>query len=233
MMIRLNELTAELKAAYEEYRFDDVYKSINNYISNDLSAFYLDFTKDILYIDAKDSHARRSIQSVLYHHVCDLVRLLAPVIPHTADEVYSYIPGSTEVSVYLTDMPEVKLYENADEVSAKWNQLLALRHDVLKALEIARNEKVIGKSLNASLHLYPDASKKALLESLNADLKQIFIVSDLVIEEGQAPDQALQFDGLSVIVEAAEGHTCARCWLIVDDIDEAGICNRCSEVVNG
>ena len=233
MMIRLNELTAELKQAYEEYRFDDVFKSVNNYISNDLSAFYLDFTKDILYIDAADSKARRSIQTVLYHHVSDMVRLLAPVIPHTADEVYSYIPGSTEVSVYLTDMPEVKTYANAKEISEKWNKLLSLRHDVLKALEEARNEKVIGKSLTASLHLYPNAETKELLESLNADLKQIFIVSELVIEEGAAPENALQFDGLAVLVKAAEGHTCDRCWLVVSDVNEQGICPRCSDVVNG
>ena len=233
MMVRLNELTAELKAAYEEYRFDDVFKTVNNYISNDLSSFYLDFTKDILYIDAADSKARRSIQTVLYHHVSDMVRLLAPVIPHTADEVYSYIPGSTEVSAYLTDMPTVKEYANAAEVTVKWNQLLSLRHDVLKALEEARNEKVIGKSLTASLHLYPDAQTKELLESLQADLKQIFIVSELVIEEGAAPENALKFDGLAVVVKAAEGHTCDRCWLVVTDVNEQGICPRCSEVVNG
>ena len=233
MMVRLNELTAELKAAYEEYRFDDVFKTVNNYISNDLSSFYLDFTKDILYIDAEDSKARRSIQTVLYHHVSDMVSLLAPVIPHTADEVYSYIPGSTEVSAYLTDMPTVKEYANAAEVTVKWNQLLSLRHDVLKALEEARNEKVIGKSLTASLYLYPDAQTKELLESLQADLKQIFIVSELVIEEGAAPENALKFDGLAVVVKAAEGHTCDRCWLVVTDVNEQGICPRCSEVVNG
>lgn len=233
MMVRLNELTKELKEAYEEYRFDDVFKSVNNYISNDLSAFYLDFTKDILYIEKADSQARRSIQTVLYHHVCDMVRLLAPVIPHTADEVYSYIPGASEISVYLTDMPMVKTYKNAEEITAKWNQLLSLRHDVLKALEEARNEKVIGKSLTAALHLYPNAEAKALLDSLQADLKQIFIVSECVIEEGQAPHSALQFEGLAVEVKAAKGHTCDRCWLVVPEVDEQGVCPRCEEVIKG
>lgn len=118
-------------------------------------------------------------------------------------------------------------------MTVKWNQLLSLRHDVLKALEEARNEKVIGKSLTASLHLYPDAQTKELLESLQADLKQIFIVSELVIEEGAAPENALKFDGLAVVVKAAEGHTCDRCWLVVTDVNEQGICPRCSEVVNG
>lgn len=231
MMVRLNELTKELKSAYEEYRFDDVFKSVNNYISNDLSAFYLDFTKDILYIEKADSEARRSIQTVLYHHVYDMCRLLAPVIPHTADEVYSYIPGKTEISVYLTDMPVVKEYANATEVTTKWNQFLSLRHDVLKALEEARNEKVIGKSLTAALHLYPNAETKALLHSLQADLKQIFIVSECVIEDGDAPADALSFDGLSVVVKAAEGHTCDRCWLVVPSANEQGICPRCAEVI--
>ncbi|WP_195513961.1 isoleucine--tRNA ligase [Turicibacter sanguinis] len=231
MMIRLNELTKELKSAYEEYRFDDVFKTVNNYISNDLSAFYLDFTKDILYIEKADSQARRSIQTVLYHHVYDMCRLLAPVIPHTADEVYSYIPGHTEISVYLTDMPVVKEYANAAEVTTKWSQFLSLRHDVLKALEEARNQKVIGKSLTASLHLYPNAETKALLNSLQADLKQIFIVSECVLEEGEAPEDALQFDGLVVVVKAAEGHTCDRCWLVVPAANEQGICPRCAEVI--
>lgn len=231
MMIRLNELTKELKSAYEEYRFDDVFKTVNNYISNDLSAFYLDFTKDILYIEKVDSQARRSIQTVLYHHVYDMCRLLAPVIPHTADEVYSYIPGHTEISVYLTDMPVVKEYANAAEVTTKWSQFLSLRHDVLKALEEARNQKVIGKSLTASLHLYPNAETKALLNSLQADLKQIFIVSECVLEEGEAPEDALQFDGLAVVVKAAEGHTCDRCWLVVPAANEQGICPRCAEVI--
>ncbi|MTL84180.1 class I tRNA ligase family protein, partial [Turicibacter sanguinis] len=231
MMIRLNELTKELKSAYEEYRFDDVFKTVNNYISNDLSAFYLDFTKDILCIEKADSQARRSIQTVLYHHVYDMCRLLAPVIPHTADEVYSYIPGHTEISVYLTDMPVVKEYANAAEVTTKWSQFLSLRHDVLKALEEARNQKVIGKSLTASLHLYPNAETKALLNSLQADLKQIFIVSECVLEEGEAPEDALQFDGLAVVVKAAEGHTCDRCWLVVPAANEQGICPRCAEVI--
>ncbi len=231
MMICLNELTKELKSAYEEYRFDDVFKTVNNYISNDLSAFYLDFTKDILYIEKADSQARRSIQTVLYHHVYDMCRLLAPVIPHTADEVYSYIPGHTEISVYLTDMPVVKEYANAAEVTTKWSQFLSLRHDVLKALEEARNQKVIGKSLTASLHLYPNAETKALLNSLQADLKQIFIVSECVLEEGEAPEDALQFDGLAVVVKAAEGHTCDRCWLVVPAANEQGICPRCAEVI--
>ena len=231
MMIRLNELTKELKSAYEEYRFDDVFKTVNNYISNDLSAFYLDFTKDILYIEKADSQARRSIQTILYHHVYDMCRLLAPVIPHTADEVYSYIPGHTEISVYLTDMPVVKEYANAAEVTTKWSQFLSLRHDILKALEEARNQKVIGKSLTASLHLYPNAETKALLNSLQADLKQIFIVSECVLEEGEAPEDALQFDGLAVVVKAAEGHTCDRCWLVVPAANEQGICPRCAEVI--
>ena len=86
---------------------------------------------------------------------------------------------------------------------------------MLKALEEARNEKVIGKSLTAALHLYPNAETKALLESLQADLKQIFIVSELVIEDTEAPENALQFDGLAVLVKSAEGHTCDRCWLVV------------------
>ncbi len=231
MMVRLSELTQTLRTSYEEYRFDDVFKSVNNYIANDLSAFYLDFTKDILYIEKADSHARRCIQTVLYHHVLDMVRLLAPVIPHTADEVYAYIPGVDVSSVALAEMPTAASYENGQDLVTKWNQVLTLRSDVLKALEEARHAKVIGKSLTAAVTLYPSAQNQALLASLNLDLKQIFIVSDLTVSTEAAPAEALAFEGVSVLVKAAEGHTCERCWLVVEDVNEHGVCERCEDVI--
>jgi len=232
MMVRLNEFVEELKKAYEEYRFDDVYKKANHYMTNDLSAFYLDFTKDILYIEAQNSQARRSIQTVLYHHVLHMVRLLAPIIPHTAEDVYHHIPGVTETSVYLTDMPHVVTYQNAKLLTEKWNQLLNIRQNVLKALEIAREEKVIGKSLTAAVELYVNEENATFLNSITANLQQIFIVSQLTVTKEPAPDGAHSFEGVAVVVKAATGATCDRCWQVVPTVNKDGVCPRCSDVIN-
>ena len=232
MMVRLNELVKEIKNAYDEYRFDDVFKTVNNYIANDLSAFYLDFTKDILYIDAENSHSRRSIQTVLYRHVSDMVRLLAPIIPHTAEDVYSYIPGNEKTSIYLTEMPVVKEYSNASELINNWNGILSIRQNVLKALEAARDEKIIGKSLTASVKIYANEEFATLLNSVEANLQQIFIVSELIISTEVAPIESMKFEGTSIVVTAATGETCDRCWQVVKDVDGQGICPRCSDVVN-
>lgn len=231
MMVKLSEYTATVKKAFDEYRFDDLFKATNNYIANELSAFYLDYTKDILYIEKADSHDRRSIQTVLYHHALDMVRLLAPVIPHTADDVYSHIPGTKEMSVYLTDMPEPATYPNASELLVKWGEVFAIRQSVLKALEDARHEKIIGKSLTASVSLYVGEKAAELLSSLNANLQQIFIVSNLVVTQEAAPAEAASFDGVSVLVKAAEGVACDRCWQVVEAIDEHGVCPRCHDVI--
>jgi len=210
-----------------------VFKTTNNYIANELSAFYLDYTKDILYIEKADSHDRRSIQTVLYHHALDMVRLLAPIIPHTADDVYSHIPGTDEFSVYLTDMPEPAVYENAKELLEKWNEVFVIRQHVLKALEDARNEKIIGKSLTASVSLYVGEKAAQLLKSLNANLQQIFIVSNLEVSQAAPPKEAVAFEDMSVLVNAAEGKTCDRCWQVVEAVNEQGVCSRCAEVIKG
>ena len=231
MMVRLNEVTSQIKQAYEDYRFDDVFKTMNHYIANDLSAFYLDFTKDILYIDEKDSHARRGVQTVLYHHALDMVRLLVPIIPHTAEDVYTHLPGANQSSVYLTNMPTEKDYSNKASLTLKWEQVLTVRGHVLKALEEAREAKVIGKSLTADLHLYVNDEMMTLLNEVKADLGQIFIVSQLKITNGQGPATALQFDGLSIVVKAAVGATCARCWQVVSTVNENDLCERCMNVI--
>lgn len=232
MMVKLSEYTRAVTKAYDAYSFDQVFKTTNNYIANELSAFYLDYTKDILYIEKADSHDRRCIQTVLYHHALDMVRLLAPIIPHTADDVYSHIPGTTEMSAYLTDMPEAATYDNEVALLAKWNEVFAIRQHVLKALEDARHEKIIGKSLTADLTLYVGEKAAGLLSSLNANLQQIFIVSNLVVSQEAAPEHAAKFEEVAIVVKAAEGETCDRCWQVVETVNEQGICSRCEAVVS-
>lgn len=237
MLAKLNELVKQVRKQYENYEFASIYHEVNNFCSVDLSSFYLDFAKDILYIEAKDQLDRRSIQTVLYESLLTLTKLVAPILSHTADEVWSFIPAVQEQSVQLTDMPEVKDLPNAKSLLTKWSKFLDLRDDVLKALEEARNEKIIGKSLTAKVTLYVKDETKALLESIHENLQQLFIVSDFEVagSYAQAPEQALKLEHAAVVISKAEGETCERCWTVTPHVGEVKehptLCKRCAEVV--
>ncbi|MED1269274.1 class I tRNA ligase family protein, partial [Bacillus mycoides] len=237
MLVKLNDLITKVKDAYETYDFAAVYHAIHNFCTIDLSSFYLDFAKDILYIEGADHADRRAIQTVLYDVLVALTKLVTPILPHTADEVWPYVPGAEEESVQLTNMPEATEVEGSEALRAKWDAFMTLRDDVLKALEVARNEKVIGKSLNASITLYPTAEMKAMLESISEDLKQLFIVSEYklggTIEE--APTDAPKYEHTAVVVAQATGETCERCWVVSEtigkDAEHETLCERCATVV--
>ncbi|MBM7578427.1 isoleucine--tRNA ligase [Jeotgalibacillus terrae] len=236
MMVRLNQVVKSVTSSYENYEFASIYHTVNNFCTTDLSSFYLDFAKDILYIEAANHPDRRAMQTVMYESLVSLVKLLSPILSHTADEVWSFIPGVTEESVQLTDMPEAATYENEKALLDKWNAFLDVRDDVLKALEEARSSKLIGKSLAAKVTLYADEKTYELLSSVNEDLKQLFIVSDFELSNSEgAPEQAIQFEGHKVAVEKAEGETCERCWTVTTDVgndsDHPTLCTRCASVV--
>src|SRR5690606_6538718 len=135
ILVRLNNLVKTVKDSYEKYEFMNIYHAVNNFCTLDLSSFYMDFAKDVLYIEAKDNYERRAMQTVMYESVVTLAKLLAPILPHTTDEVWAHIPAVQEESVQLTDMPEVKELSRALELEEKWSKFLKLRDDVLKALE--------------------------------------------------------------------------------------------------
>ncbi|MGG4302632.1 isoleucine--tRNA ligase [Bacillus wiedmannii] len=237
MLVKLNDLITKVKEAYETYDFAAVYHAIHNFCTIDLSSFYLDFAKDILYIEGANHEDRRAIQTVLYDVLVALTKLVTPILPHTADEVWPYIPGVTEESVQLTNMPEAVQLDGAEALKTKWDAFMTLRDDVLKALEVARNEKVIGKSLNASITLYPTVEMKTMLESISEDLKQLFIVSEYklggMMEE--APADAPKYEHTAVVVAQATGETCERCWVVSEtigkDAEHATLCERCATVV--
>ncbi len=226
MFLKLQEYTNNVIDAYDRYQFNEVYKLTNNFISNELSSFYLDFTKDILYIDSANSNARQSVQSVLYDVIYNMMRLLTPIIPHTTHEVYKYIPGVKEKNVYLEDMPSKHTFsKQEEELLAKYNKLLKVRDDVLKALEIAREKQEIGKSLTASVKLSLKDEYKEVA-NLACSLSQVFIVSKLELVETNNG-----YEGTTSFVEVAkaEGHTCPRCWVVVDDLKDTGVCDRCDK----
>ena len=236
ILVKLNELVKQVRSNYDNYEFANIYHEINNFCTLDLSSFYFDFAKDILYIEGMDQHDRRCIQTVLYESLLSLTKLVSPILSHTADEVWSFIPGVQEQSVQLTDMPEVKNLANSTELLEKWSKFMDLRDDVLKALEEARNEKVIGKSLTAKVTLYVKDETKALLETIHENLQQLFIVSDFEVAGSfaEAPEQAIKLEHAAIVITKAEGETCERCWTVtqIGEVKEhPTLCKRCAEVV--
>ncbi|TYS91069.1 isoleucine--tRNA ligase [Rossellomorea aquimaris] len=237
MLVKLNDLVKNVRNSYDKYEFASIYHAVNNFCTLDLSSFYLDFSKDVLYIESENHEERRAIQTVLYESLVALTKLMSPILSHTADEVWAHIPGVEGESVQLTDMPEVQELRNSDELKKKWNAFLELRDDVLKGLEEARNQKMIGKSLTAKVTLYVNDETKALLGSIKEDLKQLFIVSAFEIggSLSEAPEHALSLGENNIVVEKAEGETCDRCWVVTttvgEDKDHPTLCTRCASVV--
>ena len=234
MEVKLNDLVKDCLAAYDKFDFTTVFKKVFNFVSNDLSAFYLDFAKDVLYIDGENSHDRRSMQTVIYDAAVKLAKILTPILPHTMEEIWGFLK-EPEDYVQLANMPEVEEYANHDDLLENWGKFMKLRDDVLKALEDARNKKLIGKSFEATVTIYPDKETKAMLQDLDADFRQILIVSKLTITDGEAPDNAEQLNNASVVVEHAEGEVCPRCRMIRTDIGVDPklpmLCGRCAKIV--
>ena len=236
MYMRLQDVLKTVRAAYDRYDFSTVYTTINNFVAVELSSFYLDIAKDVVYIEGTDNKDRRAMQTVMYDTLMTLLKVLTPIIPHTTEELWSYI-GAEEASVQLTDFPEVDEQANFADLRAKWNKIIAIRDEVLKALEEARNAKVIGKSLEAKLSVYADSDVVALLNDSNVDFAQLSIVSQFVVAgtKEQAPENALVLDKTAIVVEKADGEKCERCWTISETVGSnekhATLCKRCAEVV--
>lgn len=233
MLQRLQDVLADVRESYEKYEFSPIFHQIHNFCANDLSSFYMDFAKDILYIEAKDNKRRRSIQTGYYEMLTTLVKLLTPIIPHTADEIWEYIPGTEEESVQLTDIPEARELKSFDDTAKKWAHFMNVRDDVLKALEEARNEKTIGKSLEAKITIVPkDEQTKEVLKSME-HLHQFLIVSEAVISDHATDAKTYKY--VDVAVEKHPGEKCQRCWMasetVGEDKDYPELCTRCADVV--
>jgi len=233
MLYRLQQMLSDVRNSYEKYEFAPIFHQIHNFCAVDLSSFYLDFAKDILYIEAKDNKRRRSIQTGYYEILTTLVKLLSPIIPHTADEVWEYIPHTEAENVQLTDIPEPRKIAGFENGSDKWERFMKVRDDVFKALEEARSEKLIGKSLEAKVTLVPkDTETKEVLQSIE-HLHQYLIVSEAVIADEAA--NAASYNYVDVLVEVHPGEKCERCWVssetVGEDHDHPGLCSRCATIV--
>ena len=227
MVLKFEKVVAKVLDYYENYQFNSITTELINFFNVELSSFYLDYGKDILYIEAEKSHKRLSMLTVLYTVLSKSVRLLAPILSFTAEEVYDNMPYEDAESVHLTDFPAKNLIDDA-ALEAKWDKLLEVRDDVNKALEESRNEKVIGKSLEAAVEIYSNDSE--VVELLNSvdNLHQLFIVSSVEVKE----NDGVAYDLATVKVIKAEGHRCERCWNIVEEVNEEGLCPRCASILN-
>jgi isoleucyl-tRNA synthetase len=232
---RHRQIVERVLRAYDEYEFHVVYHQLVQYCAVDLSAFYLDVLKDRLYCDAPGSERRRSAQSVLHRIAADLVRLMAPAVPFTADEVWGFLKGETCASVHMARFPTA---EAPDEpLLARWDALLEARAAVTKALELLRAEKTVASSLEAAVEIRGTASALQPLRDFEAasgvfpgNLANLFIVSRVRLSEGDAGSEAY-----AVAATKAPGAKCERCWTYSENVGKlrvhAGVCERCAAVI--
>lgn len=221
MTLKYNQVVEQVLDAYENYAFDKVYRVVVPFMTNELSAFYLDYTKDILYIEKEDNFERRAVQSTLFDMTLGMLKLLTPIIPHTTSEAYLFMPYREKEDVYLEQMPTVGKKMDEDLVAA-FDIFESVREVVLKKLEDARELKIIGKSLAAQVDLVVTKQQMAAIEKLEMKINQVLIVSKVNLTLG---------DKLDVKVVSAVGDTCDRCWNIVDHVHENGLCDRCNHIL--
>lgn len=235
MTISFNQLVEKIRNAYESFDFMTIYKSLVNFISVELSAFYLDFAKDVVYIESTNSLERRQMQTVFYDILVKLTKLLTPILPHTSEEIWSYLEFETEDYVQLSELPNPIQFENQDIVLEEWDAFMQFRTQAQKALEEARNSKIIGRPLEAHLTVYTSEEVKTLLTALNSDIAQLLIVSQLTLSDEVAPDNAVKFDDVAFVVEHASGNVCERCRRIDESVVErsyaASVCDHCDAIL--
>ena len=234
---RLQRLIQRVTKAYDDFEFHIVFHSIHNFCAVDMSAFYLDILKDRLYTAPTASRERRSGQTAMHDILSSLVRLMAPVLSFTADEVWTYLKHTDPVpSVFLADFPKPEERYLDDGLNARWERLQAVRGEAAKVLEALRKEKKIGHSLDASVTLFAEPALHAFLTNYSKDLPFIFIASQVAVaQEAEAPADAFASDavkGLKIIAEKAAGQKCGRCWMYQESVgtvqDHPQICSRCA-----
>ena len=221
-------VSSAVRQAYDAYDFQSIFHAINEFVTVDLSAFYLDVSKDRLYTFGPRSDERRAAQTALYVIADGLARLIAPVLSVTADEIWARLPGSREASVHLAVFPPDASAWRDEVLEADWATLLEVRGEVNAALEIARQAKTIGNALSAQVTVTASGTRLSLLEKYRADLPMLFITSAVDVRAGTD-------DAVGVSVAPAAGEKCARCWRYVPTLEptgpHAGLCSRCIDAV--
>ena len=235
-IMKINELVKTVTEGYDIYQFNKAYYGINSFLVHDMSTFYLDIIKDRLYVEGKTSKERRSAQTAMYIILSKLVRILAPITAFTAEEIWKYMPkteNENTFSIMLEDYPKYdeKLYDK--ELDDKFKKIIEIKELASKKLEEAREEKLIGQTLEAKVTVSANKENELykIIENNKNLIEEVLIVSELELKE----DSSIEKEELSVNISRAEGEKCERCWKYTKDvgIDEENptICKRCSEVL--
>ena len=245
---RLSTVVNEVTKDFDRFEFFKYYQLLQNFCGVDLSSFYFDIAKDRLYAGAKNSETRRAVQTVLEEVLMALVKIIAPVAPHLADDIWHHLPEKIKAantdasSVLLTDFPEAKARYLDENLSQLFESLIDVRETVNKALEQARAEKKIGKSTEAQVIIaIENADLRTKVESLGADLPGFFITSQAIVQaevNGKGSGNKLSEVneiGLTVLVFSADGSKCARCWKFTSEVgtskEYADLCLSCIEAL--
>ena len=241
-LLQLQKVITRVRRAYEHYDFHVVYHTLYQFCTNELSAFYLDILKDRLYTSAPKSRERRSAQTALLIILKALVRLMAPVLSFTAEEVWSCLPDADKEaeSVHLTQFPDYNLTLGDEALDQRWSVLLAVRAEVTKALEQARRSQLIGNPLDARVILLLPDSLKPALKPYAEFLPTLFIVSQVEIHSETALLEGFsssELPGLIIRIEKASGEKCERCWNFRTEVgsfpEHPTICSRCHQAISG
>lgn len=232
---KLNNLIKKVTKAYDNYEFHIVYHSIYNFCIVEMSTFYLDISKDRLYVFEPNALSRKSVQTVMYDILHSMVRMLSPILAFTAEESWQHMPNFKDLnsSVQLENWPKPREDYIDLDLEEKWRQIFNIREQIAKALEEKRQEGVIGHALDARVDIYPTKKAKELLSPLEEDLKTIFIVSDVRLHDSDinVPEEDL----IDVEVSHAEGYKCERCWMYCTSVgmnkEELKICSRCADIL--
>ncbi len=236
-LMKLDEVLEEARAGYDNYEYHTTAHALHNFCVVDMSNFYFDVLKDRLYTSAPSSKTRRAAQTVLYKVLDSLTLILTPILAFTCDEIWREMKhdGSRNPeSPLFNDIPSEKFIDADEAFIAKWDRIHEIRTDVQKALELARNSKLIGKPLEAKVVLYAQGELKDFLGSVEAALPEIFITSAVEIAEGEGSFKG-DVEGLSISVSKADGEKCERCWKYSETVGDCAehptLCSKCAETM--
>ena len=236
-LMKLDEVIAIARKGYDEYEYHTTAHALHNFCVVDMSNFYFDVLKDRLYTTAPDSKSRRAAQTVLYKVLDALTLILTPILAFTCDEIWTAMKhdkSRNPEGPLFNNIPTADYIETDEAFTAKWDRIHEIRTDVQKALELARNEKVIGKPLEAKVTLYADGELADFLKSELKSLPEIFITSAVEIADGEGEFKG-DVKGLSITVNKADGEKCERCWKFSDtvgqDSEHPTLCAHCAETM--